>query len=200
MVDKCPTCERDFKGIEDYPLAYVAKFERIEIPADLVLPFYDGSLFVGPDSDLRRERPPRKVLHFFKNNATQKSYICNRWKWSLRGPWNTGHYQRVQQDQKPIVVAKLDPYLETLESLVGEEVDKSQLLPNFKRDGGFKYAFNIPNTAYKLMFDEQERTPAGSRIAELQLMGAGNMGSAFGPIIRRLARVGRLEYEGRIWK
>ncbi|MBS3086897.1 hypothetical protein J4422_04310 [Candidatus Pacearchaeota archaeon] len=199
--DKCPTCEREFQGLQDYPLIYVAKFERVEIPTDLVLPFYDAAIFVGPNSDAVNKRPPQEVLEFFKKNEREKGYVHNGWKWSLKGKWDIGNYHREQPDQRPIVVAKLNPYLETLDSLVGKEVEKSQLLPNFEREGYFRYAFNIPDTAYQLMFYEQEKTPVGLRIAELKLMGEGpNLGSAGGPTIQALAKIGHLEYEGRIRK
>lgn len=202
MVDTCPTCDRKFERAEDYPLIYVAKFERVEIPADLVLPFFDWDVFVGPNSECtRNKKPPKAVLDSFKKNPKQESYVNEGWKWALRGKWDTGSYHREQLDQRPIVVAELDPYLKKLEGLVGKEVPKTEILPQFDKDGCFRYAFNIPGTAYQLFFDEQEKTPAGLRNTMLQLMGEGpNLGSAGGPTIQALASIGRLEYEGRIRK
>ncbi len=100
-----------------------------------------------------------------------------------------------------MIIARLNPYLDSLEGLVGREVPKAELLRQFPRDGYFRFAFNIPDTVYKLMFDEKGKTPAGLRVAELQLMGEGpNLGSAGGPTIQGLAKVGHLEYEGRTKK
>jgi len=175
MSDKCPTCERDFQGLQDYPLIYVAEFERVKLPTDLVLPFYEEII----------DRPPQEVLDHFRQNKDQKSYVCNGWEWSLENEWDTGSYRRGQQNQLPIVIAKLNPYLDTLDSLVGKEVEKSQLLPNFERDGYFRYAFKIPETAYLLTFEEQGRTLAGLRITELQLKGEGpHMGGIGGATIQ----------------
>lgn len=193
MIDKCPTCERDFQEWHDYPLIYLAKFERIGIRTDITFPFLDLTLIVGPNENLGNERPPQEVLEFFKANKKQKNYFHNGWKWSLNGEWDIGPYVREQLDQKPIIVAKLNLYLDTLDSLVGKEVEKLRLLPDFERDGDFRYVYNIPDTAYQLMFEEQERTPRGLRVAELHISGGDVMGEHLS-----LAIVGCLEYEGRL--
>lgn len=36
-MKNCPACEREFKGIEDYPLIYVLAFQREEFPDELNL-------------------------------------------------------------------------------------------------------------------------------------------------------------------
>ena len=201
MTDKCPTCEREFQSLEDCPLIYVSIFNRGSIPTDLKFPFYDWTIFVGPNSEACNERPPAEVLKFFKSNKKAKEFGYDGWKWTLEGKWENGHYHRENPDQKEIIVARLNPYLDSLDSLVGREVPKADLLPQFPGDGCFRYAFGIPDTAYQLMFDEQGKTLAGLRIAELQLMGEGpNLGSAGGPTIQSLAKVGHLEYEGRVRK
>jgi len=199
MIDQCPTCERQFQELDDYPLIYVASFNRRGIPADLKFPFYDFTLFIGPNSEAGSERPPAEVLGFFKQNKRNKHLEYNGWKWTLEGKWEDGHYHRENPDQREIIVASLNPYLDSLEGFVGKEVLRSELLPQFPRDRYFRYSFGIPNTAYQLMFSEKGKTPAGLRIAELHLMGKGpNLGSAGGPTIRSLAQVGKLGYEGRV--
>jgi len=201
MIDKCPTCEREFQSLDDYPLIYIASFNRGSIPVDLKFPFYDRTIFVGPNSKVDNERPPVEVLDFFKHNREAKQFEYNDWKWTLEGKWENGRYNRENPDQREIIIARLNPYLEFLDSLVGREVPKEDLLPQFPRNDWFGYSFNIPDTTYQLMFDEQGKTPAGLRIAEFQLMGEGpNLGSAGGPTIQRLAKVGHLEYEGRLRK
>jgi len=199
MVDQCPTCEREFQRLDDYPLIYVASFDRMEIPADLKFPFYNRVVFVGPNSEASNERPPEAVLDFFKGNKKAEEFEYEGWKWTKRGKWDTGSYNRQNLDQRKIIIASLNPYLDDLEGLVGKEVPRAELLPQFPRDGYFSYSFKIPDTAYQLMFDEQGKTPAGLRITELRLMGEGpNFGSAGGPTIQSLAQVGKLGYEGRV--
>lgn len=201
MVDKCPACEREFKSLNDYPLIYVASFNRKSIPSDLKFPFHDWTLFVGPNSEVNNERPPAEVLDFFKQNRGAKQFEYNGWKWKLNGKWENGHYMRENPDQKEIIITKLNPYLDKLESLVGKEVPKAELLPHFPRDSYFKCSFAIPDTAYQLMFDEQRKTQLGLRTTKLHIMGEGpNLGSAGGPTIQSLAKIGHLEYEGRIKK
>jgi hypothetical protein len=199
MTDKCPTCEREFQSLDDYPLIYVASFNRESIPADLKFPFYDWTIFVGPNSELSNKRPPAEILEFFKNKRKAKKFEYNGWKWTLEGKWENGKYLRENPDQRETIVAGLNPYLDSLDGLVGREVPKAELLPQFPRDGYFRHAFNIPDTAYQLMFHEQGKTPAGLRIAELYLMDEGpNLGG--GPTIHCLTKVGHLEYEGRVRK
>ena len=40
MEHTCPTCEREFKGISDYPLVYIAKLERVDLRAGAVFEDY----------------------------------------------------------------------------------------------------------------------------------------------------------------
>ena len=199
MIDQCPTCERQFQELDDYPLIYVVSFNRRGIPVDLKFPFYDFTLFIGPNSEASNEKPPKAVLDFFKGNKQAEKFEYKGWKWTKQGNWDTGIYKRKNLDQREIIVASLNPYLDSLEGFVGKEVLRSELLPQFPRDRYFRYSFGIPNTAYQLMFSEKGKTPAGLRIAELHLMGKGpNLGSAGGPTIRSLAQVGKLGYEGRV--
>tara|TARA_Y100000310_G_C20421989_1_gene687112 strand:- start:113 stop:721 length:609 start_codon:yes stop_codon:yes gene_type:complete len=199
MVDECPTCEREFQKLDDYPLIYVASFDRSDIPADLKFPFYDWTVFVGPNSEAGNERPPEAVLDFFKGNKKAEEFEYQGWKWTKQGKWDRGSYHRENLDQREIIVASLNPYLDNLEGLVGKEVPRAELLPQFPKDGYFSYSFGIPDTAYQLMFSEEGKNPAGLRIAELHIMGEGpNLGSAGGPTIQSLAQVGKLGYEGRV--
>ena len=67
-VDICPVCERKFDHLEDYPLIYIVSFEKKEIPANLIFPYYDNTIFVGPNANAGNEKPPKKVLEFFKKH------------------------------------------------------------------------------------------------------------------------------------
>jgi len=199
MVDKCPSCEREFKYLEDYPLIYVASFERGSIPSDLEFSSKDYTVFAGPISELCNDRPPAGVLKFFKDNVQAKEFKYNHWKWTLDGEWDNGRYRREIPDQREIIVAGLNPYLDSLDGLVGREVPTSELLPQFPREPSFNHAFCIPDTTYLLLFHEGGRTPAGLRVAALQLIDSHLDGSVL-PEIHILAKVGHLEYEGRVRK
>jgi len=83
-MERCPTCEREFKGIQDFPLVYVAKFERLEIPPDVKFPDVDSGCYVGPESDATdNKRPPKQVVEFFENNGQAKECEYDGWVWRL---------------------------------------------------------------------------------------------------------------------
>ncbi|MBI4153731.1 hypothetical protein HY501_00180, partial [Candidatus Woesearchaeota archaeon] len=68
MADQCPACEREFRCLEDYPLIYIATFNKGDIPAELEFPFLDPTTFVEPSSKFCNEKVPAKVLGLFKKN------------------------------------------------------------------------------------------------------------------------------------
>jgi hypothetical protein len=104
----------------------------------------------------------------------------------------------VQVDQKEIILEKINPYLDKLETLVGKEVCLKEFLPNFKKDNYFKFAFNIPDTKYCFSFNEYENV-GEYRTTGIKILGDGmNLGSAGGPTLTDLCEVGRLTYEGRL--
>jgi hypothetical protein len=198
LKDKCPTCDRAFQGLEDYPFIYLARFKRVEIPLDISLPFYDRTVFVGPNSDVMNERPPREVSDFFREHNLEECFVYDGWKWSLRGEWDIGKYRR-ELDQRSIIISRLNPYFDTLDRFVGKNVETSRLFPPFERDDYSCELFNIPDTDYFLRFDEGRKTSSGLRVATLKLIGeSSDMQSDLS--MGSLAEVGRLEYEGRLRK
>jgi len=195
-MDHCPACEREFKGITDFPLVYVASFTRSDLSK---LSVYHITVFFGPNSKMCNERPPALVLDFFRDRTAAAEFFHEGWKWTLEGEWDRGLYRRENPDHKAMVVGKISPYLDSLEKLVGKEAPIAQIMPPFPQGGYFKDAYFIPDSSNHLMFDEKEKSPSGLRVSEIHLMGRGpNLGSAGGPTIQSLAKLGVLEYEGRI--
>jgi len=83
MEHKCPTCDREFSGISDYPAVYVAKFQRLDIPPGITFPSRDYEIYVGPKSKCGNPRPPGEVLNFFRDNKNEKEMIFNGATWFL---------------------------------------------------------------------------------------------------------------------
>lgn len=203
MRDKCPCCEREFLCLEDYPVINIISFEKINIPTSLLNQEY--IIYVGPKSKANNEKAPAEVLAFFKLNHEAKEFEHQGWHWTLeKDNLKEDCYLRHRYenfDQRDIIIAKLNPYLDSLEKLIGKEVLKEELLPQFEKDRCFKFAYNIPETEYKLAFHEQEETPTGLRITELQLLGEGeNLGMAGGPTLKIITNVGLLKYQGKTRK
>jgi hypothetical protein len=201
MTDRCPTCERNFNYLEDYPLIYVAKFKRVEVPAKVIMPDHTWEVFVGPKLPAGNKKVPQEAAEFFKNNKNESEFTLGENTWVLESrttepypkpmnikfapensigirvlkwfnktfgrkydnpappmegeigeDWEIGTYSRVRKDATKLILAKLAPYFDTLESLVGKEVPVSQVLPPF---GKTRHGYcEIPDTAYSLTLTE----------------------------------------------
>ncbi len=141
------------KTIEDFSRVYVERFVRDPIPESLTFPNRDYMIFVGPYSDLRNSRPPKEVITHFKRDVCAP-FEYEGWKWELDGNWREGFYTRSQDSARDIVLSHVDPYLDTLESLVGKEVLVTEVLPIFSQ--GRKGSYRIPGTIYSLTLDDED--------------------------------------------
>jgi hypothetical protein len=95
----------------------------------------------------------------------------------------------------------VNPFLDSLDCLVGREVPTAGLFPQWPRDR-FSYIFGIPDiTKYKLRFHVADKTPAGLSSVELQL--TVRLSKHDAPAIidyftdNLVAEIGHLECEGR---
>ena len=151
-MHKCPSCDREFERIFDYPLVHVVKFERLPISSELVLPDFGYEIFVGPDSRCGNRRPPQEVLDFFKANKKEEEFEHKGYTWYKQGDWNFANYRKGIKNAKDIIMAQINPYFENLEKLVGKEVSTKQILPSFgkTRDDYCR----IPDTRYDLTLEE----------------------------------------------
>ncbi|MEK6850793.1 MAG: hypothetical protein AABX85_04415 [Nanoarchaeota archaeon] len=83
MEHTCPTCDRKFEGISDYPIVFVAKVVKSPLSSTATYLNADNTIFVGPRSKLENQRPPREVLDFFKTHPKANKYESQEWIWSL---------------------------------------------------------------------------------------------------------------------
>ncbi|MBI5066362.1 hypothetical protein HZA97_09085 [Candidatus Woesearchaeota archaeon] len=136
-----------------------------------------------------------------KNNQSEKNEFNHEgWIWTEENYFGEpGQFRRYNPNQRTLILDKVNTYLSRLESLVGKEVPSSEVLPKFKNDSYFKFAFEIPETPYLLsVHDEKEQTSDKERIAIVHIYGEGpNLGSAGGPTIGSLAQVARITYQGK---
>lgn len=198
MLDKCPCCERDFKSLEDFPLIYLHNFERLNIPIDSVFPFEDGNIFVDHTSDAGNKKAPEEVVKFFSDNLTEGIFYYEGWKWEIKRQSRENFYHRMQVNQKDIIMNKINPYLDRLESLVSKEVGLKEMLPDFNKNNYFRFAFDIPDTDYNLALNEEESSNY-FRNSKILILGNGiNLGSAGGPTLTTLCEIGKLTYKGRV--
>ncbi len=72
MVDQCPTCDRRFEGIRDFPLVYVVGVSVIkpdEVPK-AIPQWYEEDLLEKRMSGWNREIVPSEVLTYFNTNPS----------------------------------------------------------------------------------------------------------------------------------
>ena len=192
-MKNCPSCCRELTQLTDYPRILVVNFERLDMPKNTKFPFSDHSIYVRKGSSSANKNPPDAVVDFFDKNKETKSFSYKGWEWNRDRNW----YNRHQSDQSGIISSAINPYLDGLLKKIGKEVEQTEFLPKFKRDGYIK-SFNIPGTGYSCDFWEKDKKETPS-IAEFHLLGPGpNMGSAGGPTLQSYGLVGKLEYEGRL--
>lgn len=67
-LEKCPSCERKFEAITDYPRVYVAKVERFELPSKATYLAYDFAIYSGHKYPKGNRMAPKHVLDFFRDN------------------------------------------------------------------------------------------------------------------------------------
>lgn len=219
-MENCPACEREFKGIEDYPLIYVVDFKREEFPEAISGSrkklYYPGKNKRGVSTV---DEIPIEVLHLFEE--TEKDLIVYEGKvWE-----KTTAYGAVYQSSDEIASdkfreayenPKLQDYLDSLEDFVGRESKTSNILPEWERNKHFGvYLFRKKSGLEKegdgLVFKERDVSGGHSvafheegesgnyRSSNINLMGDGlNLGSAGGPTLTTLMTLGTLTYEGRI--
>ncbi|HLC78512.1 MAG TPA: hypothetical protein VJH92_05280 [Candidatus Nanoarchaeia archaeon] len=215
-MDKCPSCERNFENLEDYPLVYISEFSRAKTPEYVIFPL-DIKHFYHPkrefahlqddekrgvttfgrnyiDSSIIKEMNRAKIDHG-KNHVVIDGYVYRRTKVSNEG------YDKAPDLTPKVLIAleKIDSYLSGLESSVGKEVSSLQILPRFEKDDYFKESYKIPKSDFYLLLHDKkaQKEDLGQTDFSLWLLGL-NLGSAGGPALTKLCDIARLKYEGRI--
>ena len=196
-MDKCPTCDRQFERFEDYPLIYLVKFQKIEVP----------ELIGGSSSELHPEKKsrqlsnqpiPKKVLKLFqesgKNVISYDGKVYEKLEQHSEGTtWYKSSQDITGIVKRAIVLPEIQGSLSALESFVGKEIlTKSILaLPAFSRRLRIEDYDDISLLCYG--YDEPEN---GLRVAKINLNGAWSGGSISGAGISQ--DLAQISYEGRI--
>lgn len=203
-ADRCPSCERDFTSLYDYPTIYVAGFERTEIPVDLKIPGrvgdYVATLFVHPDSVLMNPKIPKRVVELFQHpkivEDPRSEYVDYKgWEWIRLWKWpqiplEESYFVLTKKNVRNIVDFRVNRFLASLDILLGKEVPARLLQPP-------KLPKAVP---YSLSFIEngasfgEKPSEAGFKAAHLYLQDRESQSLDPG----RTITFGTLYYEGRI--
>ena len=166
----CPCCNREFKGIFDYPRVLIISFEMLPIPEALD---YHSAEAAKKRSKITAEdiSDPSRIVWRGINMTPEISRACEQ--------------------------ADVKEYLEKLSGLTGNEISPKNLLPSFKSHSIFKWAYPVQNTNVLLSLKDDELPSAEEGIAKIKLHCQGrNLGSAGGPTLQPLGAIALLKYKG----
>lgn len=201
-MDKCPTCDRQFERFEDYPIIYLAKFQKIEVPEFVGSSFSD----LHPEKKSKRSgnQPiPKEVFKLFQGSGKKiisySGRIYERLDEDELHSEGMTWYQSAQDIteivKRAIALPEVQDSLSALESLVGKEVLTKTILalPAFSKKLRIEDCDDISLACYGCGEVENEL-----RVAKISLDGAWNGGSiSSAGISQDLAQI---YYEGRIRK
>jgi len=217
-MDNCPACEREFKGIEDFPRIYVVNFQREEFPEAVGGGMRTCYTEKGGDYDvsghdysrIRTKKLPGEVLRLFR--GTEKDLLVHD-----RILWEKENVEGLVDDVRTYFSSEditskvrevyespaLQTYLDSLEGFVGRELSSEDFLPTWRRDEGYPSVFWLPER-YAIEFIDKDRDDNVVGVCDVSLLktyplwyGHNMMGGGRNPLVP-LITLGTLTYEGRI--
>lgn len=190
----CPTCEREFKELRDYPRVFIASVSVItpdEVPAEIPNNLYREDLLEAPNERLKRNLVPSEVLAYFLDHPDQYKLVHGDDYIYFR-PVNLGRHSRQFNYARMIKMMLTDEmwqkYLESLQQKVGQEVPTEEILDY------------IDIGRFRIGLAEGQVLPE-CRVAKIVIFeekpGAARYGS---PLFRMIfpVGIGTINYEGRL--
>ncbi len=222
MIDTCPSCDRRFEGIVDFPLVklvHVSVLNTTDVPA-MLSHWYQDDLLEKEIRGWNRELVPTEVLAYFSTHpdieemAHSDGFVYGRpyeERKKLRGlfgttPSSTPQFWNRSLNYTPLVKRLLEDdtpvraYFQALGHLVGQEVSPvSRVMPAWDYNPHF-HVYEFPSEQrFSLSFDESPERVDGHRVSEINLRGPGpNRGRAGGTSLSTILKLGSIRYEGRV--
>jgi hypothetical protein len=200
MINKCPTCERDFERLEHYPIIYIADFNRVEVPELIGDSF--GDLHPETKSKQSMNEPlPKAVRKLFqetrKDALSYEGVLYQKMECLSHDGlvWYQSSRDITELVKGAVARPQIQETLSALEGYVGQEVLTRKLLalPAFR--GGIKSGDYYD---LSLSFYDAGQTESGLRICRINLNGGWSGGSiSCASLSQDLAE---MNYEGRIHK
>jgi len=195
-MEGCPVCSRAFERLEDFPLAYITKFERSEIP-ELI-----GSLLkrFHPErkSKMVGNQPlPKNVLRLFQESGkytlSYEGRVYRKTDHHHGTQWYESADDVTSTVKKAIAKPEIQASLSALEKFVGKEIPTKDILdlPGFNKViSAGRY------NDLSLCVSEIKQIENGLRECSVILTGGWTIGSIrVASINQELVQLG---YEGRI--
>lgn len=187
-MEKCPTCERKFERLQDYPSVYVISFERLQIPEFI-------RQNEPPAQRLTSWHVPRQVRKKFRDNS-ETSEIHWEGKLYSKSPREKRVYY-VSSDvastiRKILAFPIVERTLQELEALVGKEMRTKEFEDSFGFRNVADRIGNYPDIRIAFSSKQQNNSQG---IARFYVSDAWLGGSMTSPNI--MADIAQLSYEGR---
>ena len=126
-MDKCPTCERNFKHINNYPLVYIKSFERLELPE--LIAGGIGEIYTETKTEGSGNKPlPEEVLELFQQTGKDRVVHEGNVYTKLGNKRYDCEIDVTDMVKEIISREEVQTALSTLESLVGQELEPKQVL------------------------------------------------------------------------
>jgi hypothetical protein len=154
-MDKCLSCDREFKQFEDFPLVEIMDFKRLQVP-DVIMSHYSRELsekqstsyFMFWKKLIDNKEIPKEVLSSFRNNGkdivTYNNLVYKKINFPIDD--NLGAKYQVGEDLTSVVkeVINSSPVkdsLSALESYIGKTIRTRDVLnlPGFKSMSAGEY-------------------------------------------------------------
>jgi len=201
-MDNCPSCERTFEGILDFPAVEIIQIIRHPVSTKVVFPYTDSASYLHPDSRYGGQRVPHDVFEAFQTKGDREGPLeIGEWTWrrNCGGVISNSRYMRSQANQRKRIWTTLKVYLSHLKDEIGCSLSHEALQYDFTPHHYARTAFMISETGYAMQFLEQERDELGSRVTELHVVTREIIpGTLTNPRLEQLAKIATIKYNGLI--
>ena len=158
-------------NFDAYSRIILLHVEAEEIPPEQKFVYHSRQKFSdSQNSQSKLEKVPPEVERLFaEQTADQLRY--HGWIWT-RQDVGGYIYSCALSDQRPLIESQLQPYLQSLQGLVKQEIIPAQVLPPapFERVSA-ELLFTIPETKFYLMFSDLGQTNAKTLEMEISIAG-----------------------------
>ena len=167
---RCPSCNRVFKSITDYPKVVLLAVKRLPIP---------------------------EAMDFFSTRAAEKTVRHLREEASDTPMFKQAGINMTPEIARACKQPEVSTYLDCLATMAGQEVEPEDLLPPLKPHGVFQWAYPVPKTEILLSLNDEEGPTRDEGTAAVKIHCPGpNLGSAGGPTLQPLGAIALLTYRG----
>lgn len=158
-MEKCPSCNRVFYNITDFPKIHLLEFLRTnseDIPKNI---HGTKTINLFEENEHKAYRVPNNVLRYFRQNPDKREMVTSKYIYTFHpekdAPYANKDIYRRRLNYTTIIKKllsdnlSLKKYFGRLESIVGKTIPMSRLFPNWEKTlqmGSIGQAYIIPKS------------------------------------------------------